>query len=127
MQNYGFNYGGYNPYLPHGNYQQMQQQSTPNFKLYPISKESDINSIVADFSGSPLYFHNQSNDEIYIKQFDIKTGLTNLKKYKPLEGSLSQVNKEDNINPYEKDFKSINDRLDELKELIKPVEKEAKK
>lgn len=128
MQNYnGYNMQGYNPYLPHQNYQQVQQNTPQSFKLIPVSSKNEVNSFITDFNGTPVYFHNQATNEIYIKQFDIKTGLAKIQEFKHVESDLSHVEKENNINPYEKDFNAINERLDGLFDLLKPTEKEGKK
>ena len=128
MHNYnGFNYGNYNnPYAPHPNIPQTQQTSA-NFKLIPVSNKNEVNSFITDFNGTPVYFHNQATNEIYIKQFDMKTGLAKIQEFKHVENDLSMGESENNINTYEKDFKAINDRLDGLYELLRPIDKGDKK
>lgn len=125
MQNYGFN--NYNPYLPQYQHQTPQQQTQQGFKLIPVSNRNEVNSFITDFNGTPVYFHNQATNEIYVKQFDIKTGLAKIQEFKHAETDLSHAESESNINSYEKDFKAINDRLDGLYELLKPSEREGKK
>ena len=103
-----FNSGyGYNPYY---NSQPQQINPTQSYKVIPVSSKNETNSAIADFNGTPLYFHNQSNNEIYIKQFDIKTGVTTLQEFKRVEPSIMDEKDKVNINPYENDFKAINDR-----------------
>ena len=128
MQNYS-GYGGYNPYLPQYQYQQQHQPQTnqQGYKLIPVSNRNEVNSFITDFNGTPVYFHNQATNEIYVKQFDIKTGLAKIQEFHHAESDLNHVEKENSINPYEENFKSINERLDGLYELLKPHEKEVKK
>lgn len=126
MQNYqGFNYG-FNPYQQQ-QFHQTQQQNSQSFKLIPVSSKNEVNSFITDFNGTPAYFHNQATNEIYIKQFDIKTGLAKIQEFKHVESDLSHDEEQNNINPYEKDFKAINERLDVIEQLLKPAEKEGKK
>ena len=126
MQNYNpYNLQNYSPYQPQQlQHQQPQQQG---YKVIPVSNRNEVNSFITDFNGTPVYFHNQSTNEIYVKQFDIKTGLAKVQNFKHVEGDLSMVESESNVNPYEKDFKHINERLDGLYELLKPTEREIKK
>ena len=125
MQNYPYNLQNFNPYQP----QQFQhpQQTAQGYKVIPVSNRNEVNSFITDFNGTPVYFHNQATNEIYVKQFDIKTGLAKIQEFRHAESDLSHVESESNINPYENDFKSINERLDGLYELLKPEEKEVKK
>ena len=126
MQNYaGFN-GYNNQFMPQYQHSQAQIQNNQGYRIIPISNKSETNSVIADFNGNPIYFHNQANNEIYIKQFDIKTGLAKLQEYKKVEIDNPIDNKEQ-ANPYQDEFRLINERLEELKEMIKPQEKYVKK
>lgn len=91
---------------------QQLPQPTQCYKIIPISNKNDTNTAIADFNGTPIYFHNQSNNEIYIKQFDIKTGVTTLQEFKRVEQGVNEH--QSNVNPFEHDFKSINDKIDGL-------------
>ena len=125
------NYGSYNPYLQNfqaqmqQQHQQIQQPQQQGYKVIPISNKNETNSVITDFNGTPIYFHNLSSNEIYIKQFDIKTGLATLQEFKRVE-QLSE-DKQVNINPYADDFKSINKKLDSIEKLLTPVEEKTKK
>lgn len=91
--------------------QNLQNQPTQCYKIIPISDKKDTNTAIADFNGTPIYFHNQSNNEIYIKQFDIKTGVTTLQEFKRVENGIEA---QQNQNFYERDFKSLNNKIDIL-------------
>ena len=114
----GFN----NPYYAPQTHYPIQNQPQ-NYRIIPITNKNEINSFVADFNGTPLYFHNQSNNEIYVKQFDIKTGITTLQEFKRTDIPVDEV-KEPDKNIYEKDFKNLNNRLDELYKLLKSENEE---
>jgi len=91
------------------------------FKVVPVANEFEMNNITVDFNGTPTYFHNQNSNEIYVKQFDIKTGLTTTQKFIHSDGAngdLTQVKPEESINLYEEKFNAINERLDGLYELL---------
>ena len=107
------------------NYLQPQQFRQQTFyKALPVASEAEMNTYTVDFNGMPTYFHNQSTNEIYVKQFDIRTGLTTIQKYIKLEHDSKPVNEskeETNINLYEKDFNALNERLDGLEKLIKNI------
>lgn len=97
----------------------MFNNSIP-YRVMPISNIEEVNRTPVDFNGSPTYFHNQTNNEIYVKQFDVRTGLSNLQVFK------RQVETDKDINPYERKFEAINQRLDALAELFdKQEEKNA--
>ena len=94
------------------------------YKALPVTSEAEMNTYTVDFNGMPTYFHNQATNEIYVKQFDIRTGLTTTQKYikfehdsKPVSESKEEINK----NIYEEDFNALNERLDGLERLIKNI------
>ena len=104
MTNY-FNQPYRNPYQPNG------------LRIIPVSSDSEINAFTTEFNGMPTYFHNQATNEIVIKQFDIKTGLTSIQKYAKTDGaelSHSEKKEEESINLYTEKLNSINDRIDSL-------------
>ena len=124
------NYGSYNPYLQNFQAQmqqqhQVQQPQQQGYKVIPISNKNETNSVITDFNGTPIYFHNLSSNEIYIKQFDIKTGLATLQEFKRVEQLPDD--KQVNVNPYADDFKSINKKLDSIEKLLTPIEEKPKK
>lgn len=90
---------------------------TQFYKIIPISSKADTSKFVADFNGTPLYFHNQTNNEIYIKQFDMKTGVTTIQDYKRAEQQFDE-NKQDIQISYENDIKQISDRIDCLQKTF---------
>jgi hypothetical protein len=99
--------------------QYQQQLRTMGFKVIPVANEFEMNNITVDFNGTPTYFHNQNLNEIYVKQFDIKTGLTTTQKFIKSDNAGREINgakPESNINLYEDRFNAINDRLTALEE-----------
>ena len=107
------------------NYMPYQQNFRPNqpmgYKVLPISNEMEMNNITVDFNGTPTYFHNQMSNEIYVKQFDIRTGLTTTQKYIKSDErghGLSEGKSETDISLYEEKINAINERIDGLEKRI---------
>ena len=103
------------------NYLPQQQYRPMVYRALPISSEMEMNNTTVDFSGAPTYFHNQTNNEIYVKQFDIKTGLTTTQKYIKADNAGHEIGggKSDfDIKTYEDKLEVINDRLDGLEKMI---------
>ena len=80
----------------------MYQPNYRNFyKAIPIASEMEIGNITVEYNGMPTYFHNQSSDEIYVKYFDIKTGLTPITKYVRADKPIDESKEEEKANMYE--------------------------
>jgi hypothetical protein len=110
------NFNTYQQFQPQ--YRQMQMV----YKAMPVTSEAEMNTYTVDFNGMPTYFHNQATNEIYVKQFDIKTGLTTTQKYikferanKPVEENKTEIDR----SIYSENFNALNERLDSLEKLIK--------
>ena len=103
---------------------QFRPQMQMFYKALPVTSEAEMNTYTVDFNGMPTYFHNQALNEIYVKQFDIKTGLTTTQKYIKFEADSKPNNEsktEKGINIYKDDFEALNDRLDGLEKMIKNI------
>lgn len=101
----------------------MPQYRPMVYRTLPVSSEAEMNSITVDFNGTPTYFHNQLTNEIYVKQFDIKTGLTTTQKFIKSDGTEGQEpkgNVKSDID-YSENFNAINDRIDVLKSMIEKL------
>lgn len=103
------------------NYYRPQQMM---YRAFPVSSEAEANSITVDFNGMPTYFHNQVTNEIYIKQFDIKTGITSMQKYIKAESDNKPVNESKDIEDksiLEDKINGLNERIDGLKSMIEKI------
>jgi len=90
-------------------------------KMYAVTNKEEATATPVDFNGIPTFFYNQSTNEIYKKQFDINSGLAVLQEFKknePLQEPESKENEVPNINPYEDDFKALNDKIDGLRKTF---------
>lgn len=118
MQNFnGYNYG-YNPY---NNYPQYQQQRVSSgLKIIPVSNIMEANATpVNDLE--PVFFYNRAENVIYKKQID-STGAAPIQTFK-----LEIVENMQKENPIEIKLTNIDERLNNIETLLKPVEKENKK
>lgn len=103
------------------NYLPQQQFRTVGYRIIPIANEFEMNNVTVEFNGTPTYFHNQNTNEIYTKQFDIKTGLTTTQKFIHSDNAGSDLSKENapvDVNIYDEKINAINERLDSIVELI---------
>ena len=96
------------------------------YKAMPVASEAEMNTYTVDFNGMPTYFHNQATNEIYVRQFDIRTGLTTTQKFIKFEGDSKPINEsksEDNISLFKEDFEALNDRLNSLERMIENLQR----
>ena len=105
MQNYG-----YNPYL--------QQMRVAPLKMIPVSSIMEATAMPVD-SLDPVFFYNRAENVIYKKQID-NTGAAPIQifKFQPAQQPISNENTSTNTNPYEKDFKGINDKIEVLQKTF---------
>lgn len=97
---------------PQAQYQQQPFRPT-GYRVIPVANEASMGNVPVDYNGNPTYFHNQSTDEICIRYFDIRTGITSDIKYVRANG-IAQTNA-----GYDDQLKAINERLDSMAEAIK--------
>ena len=121
MQNYPQQFANYRPYnLPYGN-QQIY------YKTLPVMSKNEINNITVDFNGSPTYFHNQATNEIYIKQFDIRTGITSTQRFVKAEHDskpAETIKQDEGINTLKNDLTALNDRLSGLENMLNDLKEQ---
>lgn len=110
------NYYGFNPYL------QQQRVNNQGLRIFPVSNILEANATPVE-NLDPVFFYNRAENVIYKKQID-GTGAAPIQVFKLqlAQEAISEVKPAESINTYEKDFKAINDRLDELKNLLIPQE-----
>jgi hypothetical protein len=102
----------------YGNYRPMF------YKALPIANEAEMNNYTVDFNGMPTYFHNQATNEIFVRQFDFRTGLTTTQKFVKSEPSNKpnlESKKENNRDLYKEELNAIYGKIDGLQEAIKNI------
>lgn len=108
---------GYNPYLNNNvqfNNLQPQYPQTQSTIIF-VSNIAEANTTKPDITGKPLFFYNKADEEFYIKKYD-DFGLAPLKTYK-----LVVENSETQINPYLEGFKTLENKLNDIKKLLTPT------
>ena len=109
------------------NYLQQPQYARPMFyKALPIANEAEMNNYTVDFNGMPTYFHNQATNEIFVRQFDFRTGLTTTQKFVKYELTDKPENEnkeENNKDVYKEELDAIYGKLNGLEETIKKLNK----
>ena len=121
VMNYsGYNNYGYNIPQPQPNYFNQPQ----NFNATFVSDIAEAVATKPDVTGKPLFFYNKASEEVYIKQYD-NTGNAPVKTYKLIVPENIAINN----NSYIENFKSLNNKLDDIKKLLTPdiIEKGNKK
>ena len=106
------------------NYLQQPQFARPMFyKALPIANEAEMNNYTVDFNGMPTYFHNQATNEIFVRQFDFRTGLTTTQKFVKSEPSIKPnlESKEKTKDLYKEELNAIYGKIDGLQEAIKNI------
>ena len=101
----------------------MQPQAMVSKITQVLNKEEATGSPVDLINGSPSFFYNKSNGEIYLKQFDVPSGTAIFKTY--VQVQEKEQSKQDNISPtskqnvsYEKELHYISDGVDSLHRMI---------
>ena len=61
-----------NPYSFNANYSNFLPTSV-GYRIYPVGKIKEVDSFYPDLQGNPLFFYDQSENSIYVKQRNIKT------------------------------------------------------
>lgn len=90
----------------------MQPQANVGSKIIPVANKEEATGTAVDLiNGTPSFFYNKSNGEIYLKQFDIPTGKGIFKTY--IE---AQISEEPTKEVY--DTSVIEQKIDYLKEGI---------
>ena len=122
MMNYNYGYA-FNPMI---NAQQrlnqlesqFVQQQTQSFNIIPVTSVEEANAYRVDLYGTPTFFYNAGSNEVYLKRTN-QTGLADFIVFKRIEVEV-EVEKEDN-------FKIINEKLDNLQNLLEVKNKKVVK
>lgn len=120
-------YNYFNPMMTsHQRLMQMEQQypqfSQPiGFKVVPVANIEEANASQVDLNGNPVFFYNKGKNEIYVKQFNLQTGLADFYTFSKVEATEEVpqiVTKED--------VKLINEKIDGLYSILEKPKKAVK-
>jgi hypothetical protein len=97
----------------------MQPQAIIGSKIMPVTNKEEATVAPVDLvQGTPSFFYNKSNGEIYLKQFDVPTGTAIFKVYsetvQPEEVKQEEVKQAD----YSREFQYISEGIDNLHRMI---------
>lgn len=147
-----FNYGGYPPYgagynmaQPYQNQMMqspsqmpqipMQAQQAPAQQLpqglssvsRPVTNREEAVSTPADFSGSLMVFPDITHNRVYLKRWNIQTGNADFVEYAPIISANAEPQTEQAPVAFAnlKDFKELQDTVDDLKKEINRLKKPA--
>ena len=98
-----------NPY--YSNY-----QPAPGYKIIPVAKIEEANTIFPDLQGNPLFFYDKERNEFFIKQRNIQTSEVQLLRFvftnEPLKPLKSQ----------EATTKNYDDAINEIKNELERIQ-----
>lgn len=121
---------------PQQNQQQNQQQittqppimtpSASGSKIIPVSnREEAIGSAVDLVNGTPSFFYNKSNGEIYLKQFDIPTGKGIFKTYIETQPEIEETKDQQVIINYDKEINYLIHGVDNLNRMVTQMQQQS--
>lgn len=95
-----------------------QQPQSYQLKMIPVSNIEEANATPVDtLNGFPSFFYNKAQNEIYMKQFNNVSGGAIFQTYK-----LQMIeNPPKQVDPYEAQFRAINEKIDGLYSLLQPI------
>ena len=120
-------YNYFNPMMtPQQRLYQMEQQypqfNQPiGFKVVPVANIEEANASQVDLNGNPVFFYNKGKNEIYVKQFNLQTGLADFYTFSKVEATAEapQIVTKD-------DVKLINEKIDGLYSILEKPKKAVK-
>ena len=93
-----------------------------NGKITPVSNKEEATGASVDLIyGTPSFFYNKSNGEIYLKQFDVQNGSAIFKVYgeiQPIEEPKQEDLVKVDIKDYEPEFQRLNEGIDSLHRML---------
>ncbi len=97
----------------------MQPQSVIGSKILPVTNKEEATVAPVDLvQGTPSFFFNKSNGEIYLKQFDVPTGTAIFKVYSETVQPEEEPQKETVQADYSKEFQYISEGIDNLHRMV---------
>ena len=124
----GYNYNQYNPmmtaqqrinnYEPqYPQYTQQPQQSKMQFNVIPVSNIDEANAYIVDISGTPMFFYNAKENQVYMKRTNMETGEAIFATFSKMEAVKKDV-KGISQTTYENDIKTLNEKIDGLYQIL---------
>lgn len=100
------------------NQQPQHQQNNINLITIPVSNIDEANAFRVDLNGTPTFFYNAGKNEIYMKRTNLQTGDADFQIFNRVKQAPNDIKENLVISNYEKDFKTLNDKIDGLYSLL---------
>lgn len=102
----------------------MQPQANGS-KIIPVSNREEATGTAVDLiNGTPSFFYNKSNGEIYLKQFDIPTGKGIFKTYIEAQPEIETSKEQPVIINYDKQINYLIQGMDNLHRMIAQLQEQ---
>lgn len=102
-----------NYYQPYNNL-----QAIAGYRVQPVARIEEANTIFPDLQGNPLFFFDQSRNEFYVKQRNVQTAEVQMFKYTLAKEPLSVAKTQESINSYDEQISEIKSELERLASVI---------
>lgn len=107
--------------------QLMQQQNNQELITIPVTNVDEANAFRVNPNGTPTFFYNAGDDEIYLKKTNRETGKADFQIFKiqkQVQQQQPTVQPQENItiSNFEKELKILNDKVDGLYSLFATVQ-----
>lgn len=107
--------------------QPMQQQNNQELIIIPVTNVDEANAFRVNPNGTPTFFYNAGDDEIYLKKTNRETGKADFQIFKiqkQVQQQQPTVQPQENItiSNFEKELKVLNDKVDGLYSLFATVQ-----
>ena len=102
----------------------IQSQTNGNKIILVSNKEEATGTAVDLINGTPTFFYNKSNGEIYLKQFDIPTGKGIFKTYIETQPEVEKIKEQPIIINYDKQINYLIQGMDNLHRMIAQLQEQ---
>lgn len=93
-------------------------QALTGFRITTVARIEEASQLYPDLQGNPLFFFDQSRNEIYVKQRKVQTGEVELLRYTMSNEPLKTINSQASSTNLEKEIDLIKRQLDRLNEAL---------
>lgn len=125
------NFPPYNPYQQQSmmtGVQQMIPQMAPQMPVAPqmmqggvspmsrpVSSREEAQATAADFSGAPMVFLDRAHRRVYVKQWNMQTGMADFEDYGPVIEQRPAVPEYVNIHTFQSELDKLRAEINEMK------------
>ena len=103
----------------------MQPQASVGSKIIPVANKEEATGTAVDLvNGTPSFFYNKSNGEIYLKQFDIPTGKGIFKTYIETQPENETSKEQPVIINYDKQINYLIQGMDNLHRMVAQLQEQ---